>query len=54
LDTYHSQAAGLRLLQAEVHHPDESVRLPPFLEVGEEVTNDPRYTTTTIAAGRWD
>ncbi len=50
LDDHESPASGLTILQVE--GPEEvPPRLPAFLTVEREVTDDPRYTTARIAAG---
>jgi len=48
LDMFRSPV-GLTMLEVELHNEDDEVRLPPFLDVSREVTNDRRYTNRELA-----
>jgi CYTH domain-containing protein len=50
-DLFVDPRPGLELLEVEVDCLDGPVELPPFLEVQEEVTNDPRYANHALALG---
>lgn len=41
IDVYVGPLAGIVLAEIELGHPDQLIRLPPW--IGEEVTNNPRY-----------
>lgn len=41
IDVYMGSLAGIVLAEIELGHPDQLVRLPPW--IGEEVTDNPRY-----------
>ncbi len=49
-DDYREPIADLHLLQTEVNAEAEP-RMPPFVQVEREVTDDRRYTVASIAAG---
>ncbi len=48
IDEFHGALAGLILAEVELPAADTEVELPPF--VGTEVTHDPRYYNSTLAA----
>jgi CYTH domain-containing protein len=50
-DLFVDPRQGLELLEVEVDSLDGTVELPPFLEVQQEVTNDPRYANHALALG---
>ena len=49
-DRFLGSHKGLVMAEVELSATDETVALPPF--VGEEVTGDPRYYNSSLAAGR--
>lgn len=49
LDQYHHRWQGLWLAEIELSHPDEPFERPDWL--GDEVTDDPRFTNASIALG---
>lgn len=50
VDEFHSPCAGLTVAEIELPDPDAVFELPPF--IGREVTGDPAYYNSSIAAGR--
>lgn len=50
VDRFAGSYAGLVIAEVELASSDEEVILPPF--VGEEVTGNPRYYNSSLAAGR--
>jgi CYTH domain-containing protein/predicted ATPase len=51
LDRFLDPRPGLVLLEVELDDPKAAVRLPPFLEIEREVTDDPAYSNYRIAQG---
>lgn len=49
LDLFLSPHEGLVLLEAEIEEDDAEVKLPPFLKIEREVTNEPEYANANIA-----
>ncbi len=49
LDLFRAPREGLALLEVELDHLDQSVTLPPFLEVVREVTNEPEFSNNDLA-----
>jgi CYTH domain-containing protein/predicted ATPase len=49
LDRFVDPRPGLLLLEVELEDPQAAVKLPPFLEIEREVTDDPAYTDGRIA-----
>jgi CYTH domain-containing protein len=49
LDVFKGALKGLALLELEIDHKDDTIELPPFLEVLKEVTEDKGYTNFTLA-----
>ncbi len=49
LDRFVEPRAGLILLEVELDDPAASVKLPPFLEIDREVTDDPAYANAALA-----
>ena len=47
IDVYMGPLAGVVFAEVELEHPDQNLRLPPW--VGEEVTNDHRFKKSTLA-----
>ena len=47
IDVYTGPLNGVVLAEVELEHPDQHLRLPPW--VGEEVTNDPRFEKGVLA-----
>ncbi len=52
VDVFHGENAGLVLAEIELDSAVETVNTPPW--VGEEVTEDPRYTNAHLAAHPWN
>lgn len=52
LDTFKNVHKGVTLLIVEAE-PDSKIDIPPFLELVRDVTNDPGYTTRTLAKKSW-
>ncbi len=50
LDTFVSPAAGFSVLEVELDDLAAPVELPPFLDIGPELTGDERYSNRGIAA----
>lgn len=50
LDFYLEPLPGLIVLEAELEHRDQTLTLPPFLEIEREVTGDPQFSNHGIAA----
>ncbi len=50
VDQYHERWDGLWIAEVELSHPDDAFERPDWL--GQEVTDDPRYTNAAIALGR--
>lgn len=50
VDRFGGAYEGLVIAEVELRSATESVTLPPF--IGEEVTGDPRYYNSSLAAGR--
>lgn len=50
VDRFSGDCSGLVLAEVELGSPDQTVSLPPF--IGAEVTGDPRYYNSSLAAGR--
>lgn len=50
LDVFH-EPKGLCLLEIELINSNDTVKLPPFLEIVREVTVEPKYTNHAIARG---
>ena len=48
VDVFHGRHEGLILAEIELESPDEPFSLPPF--IGEEVTDDPQYYNSVLAA----
>jgi len=48
VDEFHSPAAGLTIAEIELPDPDAKFLLPPF--IGKEVTGNPEYYNSSIAA----
>ena len=48
VDEFAADNAGLVTAEVELDHPNEPVELPPW--VGKEVTLDPRYSNSALAA----
>ena len=52
IDVYMGPLTGSVLAEVELEHPDQHLRIPPW--VGEEVTNDPRFKKSALALrARW-
>lgn len=51
LDRFLEPKAGLTLLEVELDDAKAAVKLPPFLEIEREVTDDPAYSNARIALG---
>jgi CYTH domain-containing protein len=49
LDYFHGHLDGLMVLEIELPSIDTDVRLPPFLVIEKEVTNDVRYSNAALA-----
>jgi CYTH domain-containing protein len=46
IDVYMGPLAGVAFAEIELEHPDQHVKLPPW--VGEEVTNNPRFRKRSL------
>ncbi len=49
LDTFIEPRPGLTVLEIELQNADDEVKLPPFIEVTEDVTDDGTYTNYAMA-----
>ena len=49
LDTFIEPQPGLTVLEIELETAEDEVRLPPFVEVVQDVTNDSEYTNFAMA-----
>lgn len=54
LDQFINPCSGLCVLEAELESDEETLDLPPFLNIEKEVTDDPRYSNYNIAAIKFD
>lgn len=50
LDSFESPRAGLMLLEAEIDSDDAEVKLPPFIKIVREVTEEKEFSNAQIAA----
>lgn len=50
LDLFKGHLKGLAILEIELDDPDDTVELPPFLQVIKEVTKDKRFTNYYLAS----
>lgn len=49
LDIFEDKLEGLVLLEIELDSMDEKIKLPPFLTIAKEVTDDDRYRNSRMA-----
>lgn len=49
LDVFKGNLKGLAILEIELEDKDETVELPPFLDIVKEVTDDKKYTNYALA-----
>jgi len=52
LDVFHETLDGMRMLEVELSNHTESYALPPFIQVGKEVTEDLNYRNARLAMAR--
>ena len=52
LDTFLSPSAGLVMMEAKGFTERETINIPPFIRVLEDVTGNPRYLNYNIALTR--